>query len=462
MKCFYIIFFLCLGLGGAQALASEVISLQQFLQLMVKHDPKFQSILLERAKLKFSVALGMPADEFVFEIKNVYGVSLDGGDNTSVLSGSFGKSIASTGTKFSASYEENNGLDRIEASSELLLEQSLYNNSFGRDGRIKKKSLSKRNEVLRFQIVEAYEDYLLELSKMYLDFSQAHINVKLSKDIYHKYLELKKNVISKKKKNIASQADVDRVELQTLLRLEDLLKNQETLRSLSEQINAMTNNKKNMNFRPQQNVDYSIRYEKKIKNRKIALEDLRLMKMANVEQKVLADELSLAKNSLNPELDLLLGLTRDHSTRFGTRVDTQQGLVGLALNMPIGDSIGKAEVQEKLVQIKQVTLEKKMMLNDTKRKKIELSISIDKLKRNTEIHQSKIKLMKRILKDDERRYRFGTLLLEKVIESRNNLATYQYQLQSDLVELNKAVIEWLAFTDQLLEPKISQSLFNGY
>src|SRR5690606_9566390 len=75
------------------------------------------------------------------------------------------------------------------------------------------------------------------------------------------------------------------------------------------------------------------------------LENTRSSKILELQSKTPQLELDYQKNQSGPELELILGQNYDKSTRFSTVTNRNETIVGVQLEMPIGDSVQEAEIK---------------------------------------------------------------------------------------------------------------------
>ena len=62
----------------------------------------------------------------------------------------------------------------------------------------------------------------------------------------------------------------------------------------------------------------------------------------------------------------------------------------------------------------------------------------------------KIKISRRIVRDEKRRYNIGKIELDRLIEIETELLRYQFKKQAEELEFGKTILQWLALNDQLL------------
>lgn len=426
---------------------AQSMSLSDFLDLAERKDKNFERILSEKAQLKYIIDAGLPAQALLVTAKQEYGFSSDNGDRTSELTVGASKKILSTGSELSITQERTDLPDRNEELTEIRLEQALLNNFFGVDNRLKVQTLELQKKLIYLQILEAYESYLSEMTKLYLDYSQSKIELSLAEELFQEAKQLQNNVLNMRSKNIANSTDVARAKLQALLAKEDVLNKSMAYETLKEQLKARFG----AEFEPPAaNLDLSNHLVLPLKTQLLNLSNLRAVQALDVEEKVAESNLTLARRDLRPDLDLLLGYNLDRSRRFNTSVNREEAVVGLSLTMPIGDDGKRAEKQRTSMLLLQSKLDGEIKKKEIKAQEDVLVSRLSKTSEQLELSKEKTKLTEQIFRDEKRRYQRGALDLERLIETRQDLSTYKFKYQSDLVAHNKAIVDWLEFTDKLL------------
>ncbi len=430
---------------------TTTLTISEFLNLAQNNDPAFSQIMAEKKQLDFIFDQELPNRQLLLSAQMESGFPNKDGDQTSLLSISAFKNIIETGTSLSLGQTQTQRPDRKEEVTELRLTQSLWNNSFGQDMRLKIKLLQKKKDLIQLQILENHENYINELAKTYLDFSQAYINLQLTQKTLNESIKLKENMIKRKAKNIANRTDVDRISLDVLLNQEDLILKQMTIETHREKIKSLTGKSTN-DFIPETEINFNQRFNISINNVNFFSLDkntLRKHQISKLNEELAQKNLTLEKRNQNPELDLILGQDIDNSTRFNSSVERNNTVIGLKIQIPFGETNKKANTESAKLNFYKAQLETQKQgieinsqLNDLKNKVISL-------KKRLDLSEKKVILSERILKEDVKRFQRGTLPIEDLIKTKNSSSEYQFKFQSDLVQYNKALIDWMDFTDTL-------------
>ena len=70
-----------------------------------------------------------------------------------------------------------------------------------------------------------------------------------------------------------------------------------------------------------------------------------------------------------------------------------------------------------------------------------------------ELNLKKVELSEKVYAGDLKRYQYGQLNLDRLIEAKNDFSLYRYQLFASAASYYKAALNWLSFTDALIEDK---------
>jgi len=170
--CFFS-FLLVFSLSAAfsQETSIREISLEEFIQEACKNDTLFQKILIDRLSLKYQKAIEIPAADLVLSATNRYRTFLRTKESEVDNSLSLSKLFPYTATTIAADYTSSVSASTRAITSELdvYISQPIAENAFGRDTRLLDKIVGVEIDVAKYQIIEAYEDYLASLIQIYLD-----------------------------------------------------------------------------------------------------------------------------------------------------------------------------------------------------------------------------------------------------------------------------------------------------
>jgi outer membrane protein TolC len=363
-----------------------------------------------------------------------------------VFSGELRKEIIESGTTLSIGQSKTKRADREENTTELRLEQSLYKNFLGRDVRLKKSSLEDEQKIENLRMTENYDDYILKMANIYLDFKKSFFNMSLSEAIYNESKKLEKNVKEKYRSKVATRTDLHRIELLVVLKKEDFLIKKRALDIYKADIEKISGMKIN---------EYKPKYLKKMqfKESPISLADIRSLKILELEEERLKKEEVLQGRSNDPALNLIAGYNKDDSKRFSSTVKRNETVIGLRLQIPLADTKGNAAKKIAINNYYKAQLSKKSAILDFELNQSKALLKVEELSERVKSSDLKLALTKKILKEEEKRYRYGKIELEKLIETKNEYSQYRFENQEDIIDYNKSVLAYYELADQLIEMK---------
>ena len=79
-----------------------------------------------------------------------------------------------------------------------------------------------------------------------------------------------------------------------------------------------------------------------------------------------------------------------------------------------------------------------------------LKLKLQEMKFQVELEEEKVNLISSIIKDERERFEIGNLDLEKLIELRNDYATYKTDVEQSRFEYANLLINWLTSKNKLI------------
>jgi len=425
---------------------NHALNLNDFLELMIANDPVYQQLEINKQKTVFIIDEGITGNAYQLNMETQYGFG-DDDVNTKSLSASLSKEILETGTQLSISHSTNENPDRDEDVSEVQIEQDLLKNAFGKEHDLQKGILSKTQELERLMALENYERYIATKIKLYLDFSQAAIEVELSQSLLKAAQDLYAHIDNKFKKNAANSTDIKRARLQVILKEQDFLAKKEQLDAIKQTV-LLSLNLDDDKLYPELGLDLYVVYGEETSV--FDIKKFRQFQIANLKHEIIMKEYELTKDHDLAQLSLLGGYKIDESTRFANSVNRNETSVGLRLAMPFKDNNANAQKKIKALDLKYGDLDQ---LRTTKELRIEYEntkLKLEKLKKQFLLSKEKEGLMKSVLQEETIRYQRGRIDTDKIIEVNNTYAQYQFEKNQSMLELNKSYLDWLVLNDRLI------------
>ncbi len=441
-----ILFINCVGWG-------KVMSLEEYGQLLTEKDSEIQRYIHQRMQTRFQTDLNMADSSWVFSLTNTHGIAIGQAPTTRRTDVSLGKNFRSTGTNIELGFNKNTLADRQEEVQSAQLRQSLLRNFFGQQNRTREAGLEKQNQVMLWQVVETYEDYVAEKMGQYLDFVLAWQNYQTAEQQLTEISSIWKEMQQRKRNNIALSVDLDRAEVEKIQYERNLLEAKQNLLRLRKLLVSRIDTD-DVDFTPSEGVpllgetlQFSLERAEFLKSgRTIQIHQARLESVSKLKD--------AANRSYYPEAQLILGYSQDQSSRFGTLVNREEKSVGFNLTYEFDSSQRGAQVAQAQYNLQQTELQ-----NLSERKQV--TTLIDNLRDQIILQKQRVDLIKRqvvvakkLVKGETSRFRKGRVDLETLITTQNSYHQARYELATQQVLLARHTLNWKVLLDQLVSSEI--------
>lgn len=430
------------------------LSLKDFIEQATHNDVNFEAILIDQLALKYRRDILLPDSDVIMDVKYKYNFYLNQDRSEPDATISLSKLFPYNGTQVSLSYSKSSSrlVNNDISSLQFLISQPIAKNAFGNGTRLQDKIIGIENDISRYQIIEAYEDYLASLTAAYYNWYSAYENLKVGQSSYRSNQQLKKNILDRQRQKIALPIDVNKMELLLIGKKENLIVLQEIYDSYSNLIFKSIHHQGAIPFiplkpqRPATSVNFESDYKKFTQNSR-TYKALRLLEQqGTLEVKKSADDLL-------PSTNLLLGYKLEGKD-WGIRDQERSYFAGIELQWPLGHSVDKA--RHHITQIQQ---KKTMLSNQNKYEELHtnlknLYLQIEREQKLISVASRKITLAESVLHDEAENYSFGKVTLNDYIVAVNRVDENKFNYTDHTVQLNKLLVEWLRLTDQLVGEKI--------
>lgn len=185
-----------------------------------------------------------------------------------------------------------------------------------------------------------------------------------------------------------------------------------------------------------------------------SLKASRLLKITDLEQKILKRQLLSFKNKSEMKLDFNLGLVSEgENTNNSDSLSNQSPTwkVGLGLSYPLGAVKSNSNVRKSELQLAQLAQYKQEQLLDLNTQATTLKEKINLLNKILKSNQKQITIAKARTVEEKNRYANGNGQASFVINAQNNEQTAQLSYAQVAKKYQKAVLEFRATIDQLTE-----------
>jgi len=442
----------CFSLSSNADDSEPLLTLKEFIQLATKNDTTFETILLDELPLQYRRAAFLPDKDWVLSVKQELHLYLDQDHSKGDTSLSLNKLFADSGTDLSVNYVKPASTDfNDNASLQVLVSQPIAKNAFGRGYRLEDSIIGIENEIIRHQIVEAYEDYFSALTVAYYNWYAAFENLKVGKAALQSSQKLLDNIKERKRQKIALPIDVNKMKLSLVGKEENLINLEEIYKTYSNVVFKAVRASDQQTYVPSQPelMADDIQFDKAYQE---FTRESRTYGMLNLLERQGTLEVKKAADDLLPSTNLLVGYELQ-GEEGGTRNTDDSVFAGISLSFPIGRSVSKARHEITKIEYRKTVLSNQNKYEDLQTNLKNLFLQIQRERKLMEISKRKIELANAILKDETENYSFGKVSLNDYIDAVNTADENRFSYTAHQVQLNKFIVEWLRLTDKLVDEK---------
>lgn len=454
--------FITMSIAVAPALAKPqtkqtTLSLKEFIQQATKNDTAFETILIDQLSLKYRYDTLLPDSDIIMDVKYQHNFYLKQNSDKAEATLSLSKLFPYNGTQLSLSYNKAaSGLTSTDSSSlQFLITQPIAQNAFGKGTQLQDQIIGIENDISRYQIVEAYEDYLASLTTAYYNWYSAYENLKVGQSSYKSNQKLMANIRDRKRQKIALTIDVNKMQLLLIGKKENLIVLKEIYNNYSNLIFKAIRYKGKTLFtpttpgRPAENVQFKKDYNKFTQSSRTYKVLYMLEQQGTIQVKKAADDLL-------PSTNLLLGYNLE-GKEWGIQNQERSYFAGISVHWPIGRSVDKAKQSIAKIEHKKTMLSNQNKYEDLQTNLKNLYLQIQREQKLIGLAKRKIKFSVSILKDEAKNYSFGKVTLNDYIVAVNRVDENRFSYTEHSVQLNKLLVEWLRLTDQLVNESVLES-----
>lgn len=431
---------------SATAICAEAVTVDEFIAEAVKKDTAFESILVDELKLKYGRTLALPARDLIVSLKGQYDLyesqNRDEGSYSLSLSKLFpesGSSLTGTYTTASSSVSYDNS-----SSFTFVFSQPIAQNAFGRQTRLLGKITDIAADLARYQIVEAYEDYLAAVFKQYYDWYQSYQELKIAESSYKENTKLLDNIKQRQKNSIALAVDVNKIEIQVLAKKEKLVELQNEYDQNLAQIKKILRYDQRQDIAPVEPGLYAL-----VPQYMPSDYAVRTVKTLTLMKKSSALNVDYAAEDLLPSVELFAAYNVS-GTHNDIRNELNKVYAGVKIDLSLTDSVDRAEYDVAMINDRKTGLSVDSISAQLKTDIEKLFSQIKSEEMLLSIAASKVRLAEDVLKDETENYSYGKISLNDYISAVNLLDANRFSQQLHSTELRRLIIEWLRITDTLV------------
>ncbi|MFP4466505.1 MAG: TolC family protein [Candidatus Goldiibacteriota bacterium] len=438
----------------AAFLRAEEITIDNFIQTAVKNDPAFQEILADMAQIKYSKALALPAEDLILSVKGQYGFSADTGETGAQTTDiSLSKLFLPAGTRLNADYSiitagsSNSG---GQSSFHAYISQPLAENAFGSADRMLAEIQDYAMETAEYQTIEAYEEYLASIIKLYFSWYSNHAALKAAEAALKESNNLIDNITEKKEAGIAYEMDVNKARLQNINRKENLIRIKQQYTESENLIKTALRTGNNItpsdpgiynNSKIPSEINEDRIYEKSRTKKILEL----LSKKAGVSE-------ARAFNSLLPGVDMTAGYKTDGSGAFLRAPAEHTYYTGFRIDFPVPFS-GRNRAEFETAKLEKHKTE--LRLN---RDSLSLAASLSSVfseiqsgRKIAELAKEKHEIALKILNDEKQYFNRTRSSFNSLIDAVNAAEDARFREITARMNLNNSILDFMRLSDTLVK-----------
>ncbi|MCK4864010.1 MAG: TolC family protein [Gammaproteobacteria bacterium] len=433
------------------------LSLKEFIQQATKNDTTFETILIDQLTLKHRRVTLLPDSNVIMDVKYQHNFYLNQNSDEAEATLSLNKLFPYNGTQLSLSYNKAaSGFTTTDSSSlQFLITQPIAQNAFGKGTQLQDQIIGIENDISRYQIVEAYEDYLASLTTAYYNWYTAYENLKVGQSSYKSNKKLMDQIRDRQRQKIALAIDVNKMQLLLIGKKENVIVLKEVYDNYSNLIFKAIRHKGVTPFipippgRPAEDVQFEADYNK-------FTQSSRTYRTLNLLEQQGTMQVKKAADDLLPSTNLLLGYQLE-GKEWGIQNQERSYFAGISVRWPIGRSIDKAKQSIAKIEHKKTMLSNQNKYEELRTNLKNIYLQIQREQKLIALAKKKIKLSESILKDEAKNYSFGKVTLNDYIAAVNRVDENRFSFTDHSVQLNKLLVEWLRLTDQLVNESVLES-----
>lgn len=431
--------------------AARVVPIGEFIRTAVKNDESFESILTGELALKYKRGLALPPKDLVLSVRAQHEFFLSQDRSEPGVAVSLSRLFPMTGTGLTAEYSATPypSSEGVYSGLAFYVSQPIASNAFGRNTRILDELTGAEIDLARYQITEAYEDYLASVMAVYYNWYLAFENRKIASSAYEQSLKLLENIKNRQKSNIALPIDVNKVRIQVLGKKENLIALE---KEYAERLNLVKQSLRysgSEELRPSDPFSFGREAAAFDKEYAVFKSSSRTCAVLDLLEKKSSLSLSKYSDDLLPSADLKLGYEADGGD-FGLKRTESSMFFGLSLTWLFSDQAGRAAHETA-----KVTERTQRLSNRSKRAELaallkNLHLQLQREKELIDTADEKIGLSRLILEDETVNYSYGKVSLNDLIDAANRIDDNNFNKLAHLVKHKLLFTEWQRLTDTLV------------
>jgi len=434
---------------------NSVLPLSLFIDKVTKSDPKFPLILLDELYLRYQKDLNLPASDLILAVTGQYNLFLptESLKSNAPFEGniSLSKLFPATGTLISGQYMNSFSQNQYgifqRSSIGVTLSQSISQNAFGILTRMQEKKIDVDMNIIRFQIIEAYEDYLSSIIQLYLDWYASYENVKTAKNILDYNTDILKNLKRKRRYKIALREDLYKMEYEVINAQENVSTLEHQYESIREKVHSLAKIPISDSLKPK-NPKF-IQSKSSQKDFQSIFQNCRTNLILQKSKHSAIIATYIAERNLLPKIDLFLGYSAI-GQKMAVENPNHNIYFGVSTIFNFTRQKEEALQKTKLIDVKKKKLSNQKSIFDLKLYVNDLLRRLLHQKKLIELAKEKKDLAEKILRAEKKNFFIGRKTLNDLILAKQSLVNSRFNLIKQETIFQSLILELLKSTDQLV------------
>ena len=427
------------------------LTLDEFVNLAASRDTEFEEILIEELTLRYERDLRLPPADLVLNVKQTYDAfpSQDRGAPATQIS--LNRLFPLRGTELELAYEAGSSI-RSDTDTSVFgvgVSQPIARNAFGRSTQLLDKIVGLEVDVARFQIIEAYEDYLATIMEVYYNWYEDHENLRIGRSSYRENLKLLKNIRARAKQKIALPIDVNKVRLQVLGKKERLVELEEALANSLQMVETIIRHESDLALQPvmppmPEQMQEAIDTQLEVFN-----EQGRTYAILRTLERTSSLEVDREADDLLPSINLLAGY-EVQGRNYGIDDSENRVFAGIEMEFPYPHTQQRAELGVARIFAEKSRLTTQNTYYRLRQQLAALQLEMAREVQLAKIADEKIALARKVVRDETENYSFGKVTLNDYIQAVNSLDNNRFSKILHESLLRRRQLEWQRLTDTLV------------
>ena len=413
------------------------LSLKEFIQLATKHDTRFHAILIDQHKLKYDQDVNVESPELLASVLTRFNIDSSSIQNDSSLS--LSQTLPDLGQIYSAQYAFDAGDDDPHTFS-FSFSQDIARNAFGQSVKLDRQLQMVKTDLSRYQIIEAYEDYMAELITLYYTWIRQFESYQLAQSSYKENEKVLHSILKRQKKKIADDTDVNKLKLQIVAKQEQVIRFKKNYLETTRQILRVIQKPISDDIIPDSTITLD-KLPEKLDTELTQMRTNRSFAMLAFLSKQSSLEMNRLSRDLMPSIALSASVLQ---------TTDMSGRVGASFGLPFHNKQAKAKFEVSKLNNKKVALTTESTTDILTMSIQNLYLALTTQKELVDTAAQKRQLAANILKSESENYAYGKIDLNDYIQAVNRYDSTRFDEINEKITYQQLSVEWKRITDSLV------------